>query len=73
MREIEPLQRRETSITTKTWWSERSPLEKVGISALAIAGGVVAGVLLFPHVAAAATGGALTATGGYLLKKGFGR
>ena len=59
--------------TASTWWSERTPLEKVGVVALGVVGGAIAGALLFPHAAAATVGGALTAGGGLLLKKGFGR
>ncbi len=54
------------------WWDQRSGLEKVGVGALAVAGGVLAAVVIFPHAAAAAGGGALTASGAYLLKKAFG-
>lgn len=57
----------------KTWWSERTPLEKVGAVALGAVGVVVVGVILFPHAAAATAGGAMTAGGALLLKKGFGR
>lgn len=57
----------------RRWWTDRTPLEKVGVVALGVAAGAVAAVLLFPHAAAAAGGGALTATGALLLKKGFGK
>lgn len=67
------LERKQPGQLEKTWWSERSPLEKVGTVALGVVGVTVAGIVLFPHVAAAATGGALTATGAFLLKKGFGK
>jgi hypothetical protein len=53
------------------WWKARTPLEKVGTVALGLAGGLVVAALLFPSVAAATAGGALTAAGGLLLKKGF--
>jgi hypothetical protein len=71
MRDIE--RRPTTSLANQTWWKQRTPLEKIGAVALAVAGGAVVAVILFPHVAAAAAGGALTATGGLLLKKAFGK
>jgi hypothetical protein len=58
---------------TKTWWSERTPFEKVGVVALSVAAGAVTAAIVFPHAAAAAGGGALTATGGLLLKKALGK
>ncbi len=55
------------------WWRARSPMEKIGVGATVSAGALAATALLFPGVAQAALGGALTATGGYLLKRAFGR
>ncbi len=60
-------------LANRSWWTQRTPLEKVGVVALGIAGGAVAAVLLFPHAAAATAGGALAGAGGLLLKKGFGK
>ena len=54
-------------------WSARSPLEKLGVAAVVAVSVTVAVGLLFPKVFGAALGGALTASGGYLLKKAFGR
>jgi hypothetical protein len=55
------------------WWRERTVLEKVGVGALAIAGTVIAAVVVFPGAAATAGGGALAASGAYLIKKGLGK
>lgn len=73
MREIENNDRRTVEIVGRGWWEQRTPLEKVGVVALGIAGGVVTAAVVFPHAAAAAGGGALTATGGWLLKRAFGK
>jgi hypothetical protein len=67
------LEIRSRTDSPKGWWRRRTPLEKVGVTALAVLGVVVVGVAVFPQAAAAAAGGALTATGAVLLKKGFGR
>jgi hypothetical protein len=56
---------------TGSWWSERSSLEKVGVVALGVVGGAVVAAIAFPSAASAAVGGALTATGALLLKRGF--
>lgn len=71
MRDIE--QSSVSRLAGRSWWGERTPLEKVGVVALGVVGGALAAVIVFPHAAAAATGGALTATGGLLLKKAFGK
>lgn len=72
MRDIQKDQLGQLS-TSSSWWTERTPLEKVGVVALGVVGGAVIGAILFPHAAAATVGGALTAGGGLLLKKGFGK
>lgn len=73
VRDVEKKNPGTTEIVERGWWGERTPLEKVGVVALGIAAGAVAAALVFPHTAAAAGGGALTATGGWLLKKAFGK
>lgn len=73
VRDIERKSTGTVEIVERGWWQQRTPLEKVGVVALGIAGGAVAVVILFPSAAAAAGGGALTATGGWLLKKAFGK
>ena len=54
-----------------TWWEKRTAPEKVGVAAISAGILVVGAVALAPEMAAAAAGGALTATGAWLLRKGF--
>ncbi len=58
--------------TLTGWWSERSPLEKIGAASLGALVAVGASLMVAPHWAAAVGGGALASGGAYLLKKGFG-
>lgn len=57
----------------RDWWEERTHLEKTGAAVLGAVRFVVLSAIPFPHAAAATAGGALTAGGGVLLKKAFGR
>jgi hypothetical protein len=62
MRDIERTQC--TGLAQKSWWNERTPLEKIGLAAIGIAGGAIAAAVVFPHAVAAAGDGAFTATAG---------
>jgi hypothetical protein len=70
---MQDLETRSCTDNHNGWWQQRTALEKVGATAVAVLGVVVVGVFLFPQIAAAAAGGALTATGAALLKDGFAR
>jgi hypothetical protein len=59
--------------TEPTFWESLTPLEKVGTVALGVAGTVAVVAFLVPGLASAATGGALTASGAWFLKGGFGK
>ena len=65
----ESLQAQKWPITT--WWEKRTALEKVGVAAISAGIVVVGAVALAPEMAAAAVGGALTATGAWFLKRSF--
>ncbi|HZZ83739.1 MAG TPA: hypothetical protein VFE30_04325 [Anaeromyxobacteraceae bacterium] len=56
----------------KTWWEQQNRIEKIGFIALGVAVAAGVGAFVFPHLAAASAGGALTGAGAFLLRKGFG-
>ena len=56
---------------TPSWWSRRTPLEKVGVVALTVVSATAVAALAVPGLASAAIGGALTAAGAKFLGRGF--
>jgi hypothetical protein len=58
------------SVSLATWWNERSALERVGVAAVGVGVVAVGAVALAPELAAAAVGGALTASGAWFLRRG---